>query len=165
MRKQHEPGDFVTAGHGEQPLTLKNPVPCLNGVTGAHWDGSFTRLNFSPELPAGLSVGMSVPLVWHRQKASTETFICLSQSHTEHVQPVVFLLIHSPSTPASWGEKIRASPQGEVLMYRWNWTFSFSLKPCLLSHLVKMDLWCSSSVLLEGGGGQSRLVILAKWKD
>lgn len=59
------PGDFVTAGHGEQPLTLKNPVPRLNGVTGAHWDGSFTRLDFSSELPAGLSVGMSVSLVLH----------------------------------------------------------------------------------------------------
>lgn len=44
---------------------------------------------------------------------------------------------------------MRASPQGEVLMYRWNWTFSFSLKPCLFSHLVKMDLWCSSSWLLQ----------------
>lgn len=43
---------------------------------------------------------------------------------------------------------MRASPQGDVLMYRWNWTFSFSRKPCLLSHLVKMDLWCSSSWLL-----------------
>ncbi len=44
---------------------------------------------------------------------------------------------------------MRASPQGEVLMYRWNWTFSFSLKPCLSSHLVKMEFCCSSSWLLE----------------
>lgn len=44
---------------------------------------------------------------------------------------------------------MRASPQGEVLMYKWNWTFSFSLKPSLLSHLVKMDFCCSSSWLLE----------------
>lgn len=60
----------------------------------------------------------------------------------------LLLLSGSPSIPASWGEKMRASPHGEVLMYRWNWTFSFSLKPCLLSHLVKMDLRCSSSWLL-----------------
>lgn len=57
--------------------------------------------------------------------------------------------VYSPSTPASWGEKMRASPQGEVLMYRWNWTFSFSLKPRLSSHLLKMDFCCSSSWLLE----------------
>lgn len=44
---------------------------------------------------------------------------------------------------------MRASPQGDVLMYRWNWIFSFSLKPCLFSHLAKIDVCCSSSWLLE----------------
>lgn len=34
-----------------------------------------------------------------------------------------------PSSTGSWGEKILASPQGEVLMYRWNCTVSFSRKP------------------------------------
>lgn len=35
------PGNFVAAGHGEQPFTLKNPVPSLDSVTGANWDGAF----------------------------------------------------------------------------------------------------------------------------
>lgn len=39
--KRVVPGNFVTAGHGEQPFSLKNPVPSLDGVTGANWDGAF----------------------------------------------------------------------------------------------------------------------------
>lgn len=61
--KEHTPGYLVTAGHGEQPLALKNPVPRLNGVTGADWDGSFTRLDFSAELATGFSVRVSVALI------------------------------------------------------------------------------------------------------
>lgn len=63
VAKHDKPGNLVTAGHGEQPLALKNPVPRLNGVTGAHWDGSFPRLNFSAELPTSFSVRVSVSLI------------------------------------------------------------------------------------------------------
>lgn len=45
-----------------------------------------------------------------------------------------------PSRTGSCGEKILASPQGEVLMYRWNRTFSFSLNPPR-SDFSKMDLF------------------------
>lgn len=159
-RRWNKPGDLVTAGHGEQPLPLKNPVPRLDGVTGADRDGSLTWLDLGAELPAGLSVRVSVSLIWDRKEdkhrhsedlAVKYAFLMTvksSSGHSERRTVRLWAVIRSPSTPASWGEKMRASPQGEVLMYRWNWTFSFSLKPCLLSHRVKMDLWWSSSWLL-----------------
>lgn len=86
---------------------------------------------------------------WSEEDEQAQTLWGDFTKHISYWTAFLLSYILSPSTPASWGEKIRASPQGEVLMYRWNWTFSFSLKPCLLSHLVKMDLWCSSSWLLE----------------
>lgn len=138
------PGNFVAAGHGEQPFTLKNPVPSLDGVTGANWDGAFPWLNFSAKLSPGLSVRVSVSLIWEVRKRSRS----LSEGCVHGVIDSLSFM-GSPSTPASWGEKMRASPQGEVLMYKWNWTFSFSLKPCLFSHLLKMDFWCSSALLLQ----------------
>lgn len=138
------PGNFVAAGHGEQSFTLKNPVPSLDSVTGANWDGAFPWLDFCAELSPGLSVRVSVSLIWEVRKqwrSLSEGWVrCVIDSSS---------LMGSPSTPASWGEKMRASPQGEVLMYRWNWTFSFNLKPCLFSHLLKMDFWCSSAWLLQ----------------
>lgn len=142
--KRVVPGNLVTAGHGEQPFTLKNPVPSLDGVTGANWDGPFPWLDFSAELSPSLSVWVSVSLIWEVRKRARSLFEGFAHRVFKSSS-----LIGSPSTPASWGEKMRASPQGEVLMYRWNWTFSFSLKPCLFSHLVKMDLWCSSAWLLQ----------------
>lgn len=66
---QHGPGNLVTTRHGEQPFALKDPVPRLDGVTGAHGYGPFTGLDFSPQLSSGLSVRVSVPLIlriWRR---------------------------------------------------------------------------------------------------
>lgn len=57
------PGNFVTAGHGEQPFTLKNPIPSLDGVTGANWDGAFPRLDFGAELPTSFPVRVPVSLI------------------------------------------------------------------------------------------------------
>lgn len=57
------PGDLVTAGHGEQPFSLKNPVPGLDGVAGPHGDGALSRLNFGPQLASCFAVRMSVSLI------------------------------------------------------------------------------------------------------
>lgn len=57
------PCDLVTAGHGEQPLSLQHPVPCLDGVAGPHGDGPLPRLYFGPQLAPRLPVGVSVSLV------------------------------------------------------------------------------------------------------
>lgn len=52
----------------------------------------------------------------------------------------------APSSMGSWGEKMRASPQGDVLMYKWNCTESFSLKPPR-SECWKMDFFWLSLLL------------------
>lgn len=57
------PGNLITAGHGEQPLSLKYPVPSLDGVAGPHGDGALSRLNFGPQLASCFAIWMSVPLI------------------------------------------------------------------------------------------------------
>lgn len=52
----------------------------------------------------------------------------------------------APSRMGSWGEKMRASPQGDVLMYKWNCTESFSRKPPR-SECWKMDFFWLSLLL------------------
>lgn len=111
-RRWNKPGDLVTAGHGEQPLPLKNPVPRLDGVTGADRDGSLTWLDLGAELPAGLSVRVSVSLIWDRKEdkhrhsedlAVRYSFLMRSNLHqvTLNVERYVFepLSAHLPLQP------------------------------------------------------------------
>lgn len=42
------PRYLVTAGHGQQPLSLQHAVPRLDGGGGAHGDGPFPGFYFCP---------------------------------------------------------------------------------------------------------------------
>lgn len=53
---------------------------------------------------------------------------------------------------SSWGEKILASPQGAVFMYKWNWIPCFNLNPFLAGSSIDSALIssvCSSNCLYK----------------
>lgn len=60
------PCDLVTAGHGEQPLSLQHPIPCLDGVAGPHRDGPLPRLYLGPQLTTSFPVRVPVSLICGR---------------------------------------------------------------------------------------------------
>lgn len=63
----HVPGDFVSAGHGDELLSQQDPVPRLRRVVAPHGDGPFARLDLRPQVPAVFPHYVLAAVHWAKQ--------------------------------------------------------------------------------------------------